>query len=241
VSNTSRVLSPSSRSSAFTSQACSILAPPLGFCLQRFVRVLSRTPFGLPCPAFPWPTSGPFGPSGWIVVALWWIALRNHTFYSFAGCRVCVRPVTLPPLRCHLQPCFHTLGFQDSSPEHVRFPGAAFNRLPDSHLSWPLALQGLTVLTWGLDSASPPLSLLLVPRRPLLEPQGLDRSSLRQGATFSRSLGPHRCLTLLSFPPSYLDLLLRTWPPAGSLFHLGARSALPPRHPLLFAGFSRPA
>jgi len=110
-------------------------------------------------------------------------ALRYHTFYSFAGCRVCVLSVTRPPLRCHLQPCLRTLRFQDSSPEHVRFPGAAFNRLPSSHLSWPLALQGLTALTWGLDSASPPLSLLLVPRGPSLEPQGLDRSSLRQGAT----------------------------------------------------------
>jgi len=53
VSNTSRVLSPSSRSATYTSQAFSILAPPMGFCLQRSVHVPGRTPFGWPCPAFP--------------------------------------------------------------------------------------------------------------------------------------------------------------------------------------------
>jgi len=65
-----RVLSPSSRPSATTSQAFSILAPSMGFCLQRFVRVLSRTPLGSPCPAFPWPLSGSFDPSKRVVFGL---------------------------------------------------------------------------------------------------------------------------------------------------------------------------
>lgn len=60
-SNTSRVLSPSSRPCIDTCQACSIPAPLMGFCLQRSVHILSRTPFGSPCPAFPWPRWRPFG------------------------------------------------------------------------------------------------------------------------------------------------------------------------------------
>lgn len=60
-SGTSRVLSPSLRPCINTSQACSILAPLMGFCLQRSVHVLSRTPFGSPCPAFPWPRRQPLG------------------------------------------------------------------------------------------------------------------------------------------------------------------------------------
>lgn len=159
---------------------------------------------------------------------------------SFAGCRVCVLPVALPPLRCLVQPCFHTLGFQDSSPEHARILGAGFNRLPSSHLSWPLTLQGLTVLTLGLDSASPPLSLLPY-RAGRAGASGFLSVLTASGCNVSRGLRVHRCLSLVSFPPSYLDLLLRTWPPAGSLIHLGARSALPPRHPPLCAEFSRPA
>jgi hypothetical protein len=55
--NTSRVLSPSSRSCTDTCQACSIPAPLMGFCLQRSVHILSRTPLGSPCPAFPWQRS----------------------------------------------------------------------------------------------------------------------------------------------------------------------------------------
>lgn len=53
-SDMSRVLSPSSRPCTDTRQACSIPAPLMGFCLQRSVHILSRTPFGSPCPAFPW-------------------------------------------------------------------------------------------------------------------------------------------------------------------------------------------
>ena len=68
-SDTSRVLSPSLRPCINTSQACSILAPLMGFCLQRSVHVPSRTPFGSPCPAFPWPRRRPLGhsPFGWQV------------------------------------------------------------------------------------------------------------------------------------------------------------------------------
>jgi hypothetical protein len=60
-SDTSRVLSPSSRPCIDTCQACSIPAPLMGFCLQRSVHILSRTPLGSPCPAFPWLRSWPFG------------------------------------------------------------------------------------------------------------------------------------------------------------------------------------
>ena len=60
-SNTSRVLSPSSRPCTNTCQACSIPAPLLGFCLQRSVHFLSRTPSGLPCPAVPWQRRSPLG------------------------------------------------------------------------------------------------------------------------------------------------------------------------------------
>lgn len=60
-SDTSRVLSPSSRPCIDTCQACSIPAPLMGFCLQRSVHILSRTPLGSPCPAFPWPRRRPLG------------------------------------------------------------------------------------------------------------------------------------------------------------------------------------
>jgi hypothetical protein len=100
---------------------------------------------------------------------------------------------------------------------------------------------GVDSVDLGSGFRQPSPHALAVPHGPLLEPQGFDRSSLRQGATSAEAFVLTFCLTLLSFPPSYLDLLLRTWPPAGSLFHLGARSALPPRHPPLCAGSSRPA
>jgi len=61
ISDTPRVLSPSSRPCIDTCQACFIPAPLLGFCLQRSVHILSRTPLGSPCPAFPWQRRSPLG------------------------------------------------------------------------------------------------------------------------------------------------------------------------------------
>jgi hypothetical protein len=104
------------------------------------------------------------------------------------------------------------------------------------------ALQGLTA--WTLDWISPVSPLPFLP-----SPRGL-------GWNLRVSIGPHcGCrwcarpklrilsdfLALLGFLPSYLDLMLWKWPSAGSCFHLGARSALPPRHPLLFAESTLPA
>jgi hypothetical protein len=49
------------RASCSTCRACFIPAAPLGFSLQRSVRIASRTPLGSPCPSFPWPPMAPFG------------------------------------------------------------------------------------------------------------------------------------------------------------------------------------
>lgn len=154
-SNVSRVLSPSSRPPASTCRACSIPAPPLGFCLQRSVQVLSRTPFGWPCPAFPSPfesilrscSSGSRRPIDWPPCgALSFSRLAGH-----------VRVFTQPPSR---PVCLHTLGFQGCSREPVRISGALFKRLPDSHLSWPSIPPGFDSDDLGLDFATPPLTLL---------------------------------------------------------------------------------
>jgi hypothetical protein len=93
------------------------------------------------------------------------------------------------------------------------------------------SLQGLTARTLRWISPAAPLSLLAVPRGPLPEPQGLDRSSSRQ--SFSRS--PVRLE--LPHPPGFPTLVQQPGPanliPSGSWFRLGARSALPPHHPLV--------
>jgi len=56
--------------------------------------------------------------------------------------------------------CLHTLGFQGCSREPVRFSGALFKRLPDSHLSWLSFPPGFDSDDLGLDFANPPLTLL---------------------------------------------------------------------------------
>lgn len=166
LSVTCRVLSPSSRPSATTSQACSILAPPMGFCLQRSVRILSRTPFGSPCPAFPWPPGGPFDPSLRVSVARTMKVLRHHFVQQLRGllrlrASGCPSAASLPR-----RPCFHTLGFQGSSPEHARFLGAGFNRLPSSHLSWPFDSSGVDSKDLGSGFRHPSPLALAVPRGP---------------------------------------------------------------------------
>ena len=142
-----------------------------------------------------------------------------------------------------LEPRSRVPGFQESSPEHARFLGACFTRLPSSHLSWPFRPPGVDSADLGLDFASLSPPVLALAARALAGTSG-SRSVLTAagGGVLGRSSASFPIyLALLGFLPSYLSLLLWKWPPAGSCFHLRARSALPPRHPLVFAGFTLPA
>lgn len=80
--------------------------------------------------------------------------LRRLVVSRLAGhARVCTQLPSGPV-------CLHTLGFQGCSREPVRFSGALFKRLPDSHLSWPSLPPGFDSDDLGLDFATPPLTLL---------------------------------------------------------------------------------
>jgi len=136
-----------------------------------------------------------------------------------------------------LEPRFHVPEFQESSPGHARFLGALFKRLPSSHLSWLFRPPGVDSVDLGLDFASLSPPVLASAARALAGTSG-SRSVLTAagGGVLGRSSASFPIyLALLGFLPSYLDLLLEKWPPAGSCFHLRARSTLPSRHPLVFA------
>jgi len=199
-SDTSRVLSPSLRPCINSCQACSILAPLMGFCLQRSVHILSRTPFGSPCPAFPWLRRRPFGhsPCGAQVFR------PLPRLFSFAD--------AVPALasdRCTARPCLpwirawrafvsgfpvpglitaclhsnHALACRNSrnQAQEVRaFSGRCSSACRVRTSLGCSALQGLTVRTLDWISPVSPLSHLPSPRGRWLASQGFDRSSLRQ-------------------------------------------------------------
>jgi hypothetical protein len=147
-----------------------------------------------------------------------------------------------PPLCLHSNRAFARRDSRNQAQDMRAFSGRLLRACRARTSLGCSALQGLTA--WTLDWISPVSPLPFLP-----SPRGL-------GWNLRVSIGPHcGCrwcalpklrilsdfLALLGFLPSYLDLMLWKWPPAGSCFHLGARSALPPRHPLLFAESTLPA
>ena len=236
----------------------------MGFCLQRSVHILSRTPLGSPCPAFPWPRRRLFSLASFSFPSRF--RFRPSVFRpSFACSRLpmacpfsrtavpshglahreparfvppvsgCPAPAVSAALLA-LEPRFRVPEFQESSPGHARFLGACVTRLPSSHLSWLFRPPGIDSADLGLDFASHSPHVLAFTAQAWPEPQGLDRSLTAASEVCVSASFP------LPRPPGLLTLL--PWPatsefaPAGLSFHLRARSALPPRHPPVFAGSS---
>jgi len=137
-----------------------------------------------------------------------------------------------------LEPRFRVPEFQESSPEHARFLGAYFTRLPSSHLSWPFRPPGVDSADLGLDFASLSPPVLALAARALA---GTSGSRSVYSATVSW-LG--RSLLTTTVSPSWASYP-RTFPccfgsgprrahvftfERGARYRLAIRSSLPSPH-----------
>jgi hypothetical protein len=172
------------RASCATCRVCFIPAAPLGFSLQRSVRIASRTPLGSPCPSFLWPRVAPFGfPSADRRVSDIPGSRRSSDgsgqLRSLPG-RALTRPLRAGNVDSRTHRFLCRSGSQTSTTMSLPscrnsrveacdarvFPRLPEGRLSGSHLSWAFCPPGLDGTCLGLDFASPPLSFLVVPRRP---------------------------------------------------------------------------
>lgn len=235
----------------------------MGFCLQRSVHILSRTPLGSPCPAFPWLRWRPLGHVPFGTQAL--RPLRR--LFSFAD--------ALPALasdRCTARPCLPWVRACRAAVSGFPAPGRvtallhsnrAFARRNSRNQAQDMrafsgrvlracrartslgcsALQGLTARTLDWISPVSPLSFLPSPRGLWLEPQGLDRSSLRQVAVCSAEAAHpfHSTSPSWASYPRTLTCCLGSGPrrahvftfERGARYRLAIRSSLPGLHCLL--------
>jgi len=234
----------------------------LGFCLQRFVHILSRTPFGSPCPAFPWPRGRLFSlasrtfafrlrlfdlPSfdfpSLVLVCRWLARSRERPFHrTVLADRESARfvpPVSGCPApavsaaRLHSNHAFACRNSRNQAQDMRAFSGRVLRACRARTSLGCSALQGLTVQPWTGFRQS-------LPSRSCHHRAGLaETSGFRSVFTADSEVCVAASLPLPR--PRGLFTLL-PWPaasefaPAGLSFHLRARSALPPRRPPVFAG-----